>query len=235
MNADHARFMEDDASYVLGALSPTRRRLFEEHVAECELCRLAVVELASTGALLARVSPERALSLVGTPGPETEAEPDFALRARFVARAATRARRRRRLWWGSAVAAAAVVVAVVLVFAPAILQAGRAAQVVALENVTDAPLSATVELADVAWGTRIEMTCSYGDSLYADVPVAGWAYTLVVVATDGTTSELSTWRARPGTTARLGAGTELEREDIAAIEVRSLKTQKILLRAAVDG
>lgn len=234
MNPDHARFAQDDAAYVLGALSPARRRLFEEHLADCDQCRAAVVELASTGALLARVSPERALALIGEPDPAVD--PDPALRSRFVAHAAARGRRRRRVWWISATAAvAAVVVAVVLVVAPAIAPAGRDTQVVALENVTDAQLSATVELDEVAWGTRIEMTCSYGDSPYADVPAAGWPYALVVVATDGTTSELSTWRARPGTTARLGAGTELARADIAAIEVRSLKTQKVLLRATVDG
>lgn len=252
MNADHARFAEDDAAYVLGALSPTRRREFEEHLADCDACRAAVVELTSTTALLARVAPERASSLIGERGEADEAGPvrgadaagvgdaggggvpaGAALRARIVATATARARRRRRAWWASGLAAAAAaVVALVVVFTPAFAP-GRAAEVVALENVTDAPLSATVELADVAWGTRIEMTCRYDEAPYADVPADGWPYVLVVVAADGTTSELSTWRARPGTTARLGAGTELARDDIAAIEVRALTTQKVLLRAAI--
>ena len=45
MNPDHARFAEWDSAYVLGALSPSDRREFEEHLEICDLCARAVAEL----------------------------------------------------------------------------------------------------------------------------------------------------------------------------------------------
>ena len=104
-----------------------------------------------------------------------------------------------------------------------------AADVVALQPVADVPLTATVSLTDVAWGTRIEMECRYGTSSDPYAPDREWPYVLVVTSTDGETSELSSWRAGPGSTARLEAGTALDRDDIAAIEVRALDG-RVLLR-----
>ena len=34
----HDEFEHSDAAYVLGALSPSERRAFEEHLRECESC-----------------------------------------------------------------------------------------------------------------------------------------------------------------------------------------------------
>ena len=49
---------------------------------------------------------------------------------------------------------------------------------------------------------------------------------------DGSESELSTWQGRPGTTTRLDAGTVLKAGDIAAIEVRALDGDLVLLRGS---
>ncbi|WP_369375114.1 anti-sigma factor [Promicromonospora sp. Populi] len=58
------RYAEWDAAYVLGALSPSDRRAFEHHLAECDACRGAVAELAGLPGLLSTLTPAHAESLV---------------------------------------------------------------------------------------------------------------------------------------------------------------------------
>ncbi len=121
-------------------------------------------------------------------------------------------------------------IAIALTATSAFVPATRSEHVVALEPVADVSLTATVALSEAAWGTRLEMVCRYPDDAASEAPPEGWSYVLVVTADDGTTSELSTWRARPGSTTRLDAGTALDAGDIAAIEVRSIEGSRVLLR-----
>lgn len=256
MNADHARYDEWDAAYVLGALSAADRAEYEEHLAQCADCRAAIAEIAPTLGLLSRVAPERAESLLRpadaeTPAPDaagTAARGDVAHdasaanartqdtpapehRARVLSLAMARARRRRRAWTAGIAAAAVIVVGAVAVPIVA-TQLRPPSTTITLDQVIDAPLAATVNLTDVAWGTRIDMACDYGAE--GDAPADGWAYALVVVGRDGVESVLSTWRAHPGTTARLSAGTELAASDIAAVEIRSVDSGNVLMRSPVD-
>ncbi|MHC2998505.1 zf-HC2 domain-containing protein [Microbacterium sp. HJ5] len=232
MNPDHAHFAEWDAAYVLGSLSPGDRRAFEEHLATCEPCRAALADIAPTLGLLARVRADRAQSMLA--GSVQGEGPDASRRARIVELGARESRRRRRGWWAGGLAAAAVlVVAVVLAVTTAIAPALRGIQVVALEPLADLPITATVELSDAAWGTRIEMICRYTEPATGDGSDEGWPYALVVTGVDGTTSEVSSWRAYPGSTARLSAGTSLDADEIAAVEIRSVRSGKVLLRTEV--
>lgn len=227
MRTDHVYFADWDAAYLVRALDPADRRTYEAHLDECRLCREAVAELAPTLGLLARVAPDRAESLLDPAG---DVGPDPATRARIVAQGTRDARRRRTLGWIGGLAAAAVVAVVVAFAVTSIVAPVRSAdEVVALQPVTDVPLTATVALTEVAWGTRIEMECRYGANPDPYAPDKEWPYVLVVTSTDGTTSELSSWRAGPGSTARLEAGTALDRADIAAIEVRA-PDGRVLLR-----
>lgn len=57
------RFAEWDAAYVLGALSPSDRRAYERHLAECAACRAAVAELAGMPGLLGTLSAAHAEAL----------------------------------------------------------------------------------------------------------------------------------------------------------------------------
>ena len=230
MNPDHARFAEWDAAYVVGALSTSERRRFEDHLEDCVVCRQAIAEIAPTTGLLSRITPERAQSMLD-PAVD-ERWPDPAARARLVASAVADLRRRRRVRWaGGLAAAAAFAVAVVLAASIAIGPAWRGIRTVALEPIVDVPLTATVELVDVAWGTRIEMICRYEGVADAGWPAEGRPYGLYVTADDGSTSEVSSWRALAGATARLDAGTALNADDIASIEIRSLGSGKVLMRA----
>lgn len=230
---DHAQYAEWDAAYVLGALSSADRRRFETHLQDCDACRDSIVELAPTIGLLSRVAPDRAESLLDPP---TDEGPDVSRRGDLIALGVRQSRRRQRAWWAGAVAAAAaIIVAVVLAANLSIAPAIRNVQVVALAPVADLPLTATVELTDVAWGTRIEMTCRYTDDPDPNEPSAGRPYSLVIESKDGTTSEVSSWLAFPGSTARLGAGTALDPDQIAAIEIRSVKTGRVLMRSELSG
>ncbi|MFJ6533739.1 zf-HC2 domain-containing protein [Microbacterium sp. NPDC091662] len=229
MNAEHARYADWDAAYVLGGLSAADRAEYEAHVSQCAECRAAIAEITPIPGLLSRVAPERAESLLRVPDAEAPA-PEH--RARVLSLAAERARRRRRAWIVGIAAAAAIVVATVAV--PVIsTQLRPPSTTIALEQLRDAPLTASVSLTDVAWGTRLDMICDYGSE--GDAPADGWAYALVVVSDDGTESVLSTWRAHPGTTARLSAGTELPASDISAVEIRAVDSGTVLMRSSLDG
>lgn len=229
MNADHARYAEWDAAYVLGALSAADRAEYEAHLSQCAECRAAIAEIAPMPGLLSRIAPERAESLLRSSDIEAPA-PEH--RARVLSLAAARDRRRRRAWIAGTAAAAAIVIAAVAV--PVVTaQLRPPSTTIALEQVIDAPLTASVSLTDVAWGTRIDMICDYGAE--GDAPADGWAYALVVVGDDGSESVLSTWRAHPGSTARLSAGTELAASDIAAVEIRAVDSGTVLMRSPVDG
>lgn len=234
MNADHAQFAEWDVAFVLGGLSASDRRRFETHLHECETCRASIVDVAPTIALLARVTPERADSLLDRS--DGDDGPDVSRRPELIALGARDARRRRRTWWTAGLAAAAaLVVAIVLAVTLSIAPALRSARVVALEPVVDIPLTATVELFDVAWGTRLEMICRYPKTTDGEDASPGWPYALYITGTDGTTSAVSSWVALPGSTARIGAGTALASDQIAAIEIRSLDSGYVLMRTELPG
>ncbi len=221
----HERFSQWDAAYVLGALTAADRHAYEEHLDGCEQCRLAVAELAPTAALLSRLPAAQSERLEEGPGEHA--------RAGLVMLAEARARRRRRTIWALAIAAVVVVVAAVAV-PLAIGGLSRPTAVFALEEVADVPLTASVRLTDVAWGTRIELECAYPEVSGIDVPEGGWTYALAVVDADGTAATVSTWRAAPGTSARLSAGSALDVSDIAAIEIRTAKGT-VLMRHDVAG
>lgn len=231
MSPDHAHYAEWDSAYVLGALTPGERHDYEEHLEACESCRRAVAELAPMPGLLARLTPERTVRLLDEP------PAPLAPRAELLDAIRREDRRRRirrtRLWIASA-ATAAVVVLVAILVPLALLRPPAEARTIDFEAVADLPVSATATLTPVAWGTRIELDCGYDDAAAVDAPDDGWPYALYVIDHDGNTSEVSSWRADPGKTARLAAGTALDLDDIASLEIRSLGTGEVLLRG-LDG
>ncbi|WP_110589603.1 zf-HC2 domain-containing protein [Microbacterium suaedae] len=174
----------------------------------------------------------RSLGAVRKVNPLEPAVPgnDADARARIVDFASARHRRRRVV--GAVVGAAAVVALTAAIAIPLLVSGGSPedppGDTLALEAVVDVPVSASVALTDVPWGTRVDMTCRYEQMPGA--PADGWGYALVVVAADGTESELSTWRAYAGSTAELSAGTELSPDEIASIEVRSIANDAVLLQ-----
>jgi hypothetical protein len=226
VNAD--AFTLYDAAYVLGALSPTERREFEAHLKSCGPCTRAAGELAGLPALMSRVSVEQLEA-------EAQAPPETLLPS--LARAVRRERRRRRLAVGTAAAAAAVLVAVgagVLtgpdspsrppVASSASTPSGTAN--LALSAVARSRVTASARLVDVAWGTRIDLTCAYNSQGLDRRD--GRPYALVVVDRSGAAHQAATWKALPDRELTVMGASSLARRDIAAVEIRTLSGRAIL-------
>ncbi|WP_163507441.1 anti-sigma factor family protein [Fodinicola acaciae] len=222
----HDEFATFDAAYVLGALSSTDRRAYEQHLAECDICAKAVQELAGMPGMLAGV-PVSAVESSGFQEPEPAQVLPLLLRK--VSRD-----RRKRVWWfgGLTATAAALLVVLVLVIGVTIpnLQDGPPqAQGVAMEPVGDSPIRATVQLTNYDWGTEIRMHCSEGTG--RKYP-AGW-YKLTVTDRRGRTDQVGSWTAKPGQEiTNVVAPTWLTTTDISSVDVRNA-TDRILLHLSL--
>ena len=228
-------FTQDAAAYVLGALSPAERLEFERHLDGCDRCTRALGELAGLPGLLSRVDASVLESL-----PATEPVPASLLPA--LSRQVRRARRRRTL------AAAGLAGAAVAAIAPLVLglvgdgggdvplgpgsSTSPAAVGRDMEPVGDVPLRATITLEQVAWGTRLGVTCTYNpDGVEYSLPTAV-RYRLVVRTRDGGAEEVGSWRSEGRRTMRLAAATATVLADIESVEVRAPDGRVVLRLAA---
>ena len=84
----------------------------------------------------------------------------------------------------------------------------------------------------VAWGTRLDLICSYasGQDEYGASPSA--EYALVLRTRDGHDEQVATWRGLPGRTMRLSAATATSRSDIETVELRTAAGD-VVLRLAI--
>lgn len=209
-------FRHHDAAYVLGSLSPEDRAEFEEHLSECPSCATSVRELAGMPGLLAHVDVDAFTEPEPAPVPDT-------LLPRLLTE--VRRTRRRRMSIGVAVAAAAAAVVVGgTVAVPQILD--RPSETgVAMAQVTRTPLQARLTMDNVAWGTKLTLTCTYDAPVYGgEVP----SYALLIHTKDGRTEHVATWRAVPDKTTVLNAATEARPADIASVEVRTISGLPVL-------
>jgi hypothetical protein len=208
-------FEHEDAAYVLGALSHEDRLAYEEHLRTCARCSAAVAELAVLPGLLAR--------LPGLPAPAgaPEPPPDTVLPGLLARMRRSRSRRRT---WG---AVAAVATAAVLVIGTAVVTgqprsaAPPASGVpVTMVDVAGVPVTAELRLEDVAWGTRITMTCRY-DGPRPSGPYGPHSYQLVVVSVgDRSTQSVAQWQVLPGRDASVAGSTDLSPAEIAEVQLR---------------
>ena len=214
-------FAHDDAAYVLGALSPTQRRAFEEHLAGCETCARAVRDLAGLPGLLAGLGEASFRDPEDVPP-----VPDTMLPQ--LLREVRRRRRRTRVLGLAGLAAALVLVAVLVGMAlggrparpPAV-----AAPAQAMTQVDQDRLTASVSLQPVAWGTRMHLSCRYAGSWVEP----GVSYALVVHTVDGGEQQVATWRAVPDKTAVLDAATDADLDEITSVDVVITGTDHRLL------
>lgn len=219
-------FAHLDGSYVLGALSPTERLEFERHLAGCAECSHNVRELAGIPGLLAQVDLADIEDASVPPVPAT-------LLPSLVSDVRT-AQRRRSVWVGALAASVAAVAVGALAVATGL---GRGDEPVVaasptptatstvsklpMEAVGSSPVRADLALAGVAWGTRLEMTCSYGEGEDEYETTHGGTYALFVQTRDGRTEQVATWKGLPGRTMNLQAATAAQRKDIQRVEVRT--------------
>jgi hypothetical protein len=219
-----------DGVYVLGALPPEERLEFERHLRGCPVCARAVQQLAGLPGLLSQVSAEVLQS-----APADEPVPGTLLPA--LVREVRRGRRRRRWVTGLAAAAAVAVVGAVSVgvvtmndgdgaptAVPTASPSAREMTPVGAHGVTG-----WLALTSVAWGTRLDLTCSYepppeGYYHHAGPPT----YELVVHTRGGATEEVASWHGVPGRTMTITGATAASVDDIVSVEVRSAGGRPVL-------
>jgi hypothetical protein len=229
---DGDRFATWDAAYVLGSLSSAERREYESHLVTCDRCRAAVADISGIPALLAMLDVDDVRALE-----EEQPEPP-PLRPEVLKSVLDKVRwrrRRARLLTSAAVGLAAALLAVGLVIAvrPGIvgLQSGTdqtTAQQLPMDKLVDTPFSASISLSSFAWGTRIDMACTYGQWSSGEVPPPS-NLGMVVVGRDGSHTQIATWLGMSGATALPSGNTPVQATDIAAVQLVSTDSGKVLL------
>ncbi|MCW2756581.1 MAG: putative rane protein [Nocardioidaceae bacterium] len=212
-----------DGSYVLGSLSAAERLEFERHLDTCDACSRSVRDLAGLPGLLSRVDPTVVEGrTVAPPLPPT------LLPA--LLRGVRRGRRRRLTLAVSGMAAAAVLAAGLTAVVTHDDQPARpvaSAPARTMHPVAGAPVRATVALNGVPWGTKIDLTCTYGPRTGGyDLPTRA-TYALYVRTATGT-EQVGTWDAVRGATMHFSAGTATTPGDIQDVEVRTLSGRTVL-------
>jgi hypothetical protein len=223
---DDDRYVTWDAAYVLGSLSSDERREFEAHLKTCSRCQAAVAELSGIPALLSKLDSEEVESF------EQQAPPPQVLDSLLWR---MRAKRRRARWMtAGALAAAAVLLAVglLILVRPGTLGMGgdapqASAPSVEMSKVSETPINATISLTSYGWGTRIDMACTYGDWGQRDAPPQNLG--MVVVGRDGTHTQVATWLGVAGATALPSANTPMPMSEIAAVQLVSPDSGRVLL------
>jgi hypothetical protein len=199
-----------DGAYVLGALSDPDRIAFEAHLAGCDACTASVRELSDLPALLATV-PESALA---------DEAPPLSLLPALQRRARSSVRRRRWIISGVAAAAACVVALAVVVSWPT---SAPASHPVAMTAVAPAPITATADVRDVRWGTKIELVCRYHETSQPVRP-----YALVVVDRSGVHHDLGTWNLVPGKATTYQSGIALPRSQVKEVDITTVSGKPLL-------
>ncbi|SNY87517.1 Putative zinc-finger [Nocardia amikacinitolerans] len=223
-----------DAPYVLGSLTGSERREYEEHLARCADCRASVAELAGLPGMLALVPTDTALGMIGD-GAAPEAPPSVPDLLPKLA-AAEQRRRRRGRWaaFGGAVAAAAAAVAIAIpvLDTSTVTEPPVAEQVIAERSMSPlepTPISADFKLMADGDRARIVMSCTYGPS---DLRYT-YKYTLLVTGTDGKQLELDEWPAGPGTVLTVDRTIDMAPEQVQRVEIKSSATNKVILTGTV--
>jgi hypothetical protein len=94
-----------------------------------------------------------------------------------------------------------------------------------LVAVVPSPVTASVAMVPMAWGTRLDLRCDY----YASGGgTASREYTLVVHNRTGRSQQVAAWQALPGKELSLTAASSWHPRDIADVEVHTARGQALL-------
>jgi len=229
----------DVEAYVLGCLDEPERTAFEEHLGSCLTCRAAVDEVGVLPALLDLIPPDLVAQIAdqdpvtaAVPRPAAEQVPSSVLAGLlWSARREGALRRRRRLVAGALAVAVVVILALVVPASPIGL-VGRSTppsgQEFVLDAVAPSAVTASVSLTQVAWGTRIELECSYASAGPSGPYSSRVDYALVVVADDGSSEQVATWVAVPGRTITVPAASDQLLSRITSIRLLTSDGRTIL-------
>jgi len=212
-------YREWDAAYLLGALSETDRRAYEEHLRTCDECSAEIAYLAGVPAAMAALPTERALATI------TDEPPNLLP---GLVRSVERDRRKQRIKFGALATAIAVAAAVIgAVIAIPLTRDEPQGDYVVLAQTVSSKLSADARLVPERWGTTIEISCRYDELATPSERVRG--YELWVTDNTGKAQLIASWTSSPGTTVKPAATTKLQRNEIRALDIRSSETGRVLL------
>lgn len=227
----------DTGVYVLGALVPGEREVYERHLAGCETCRRDVAQLAVLPGLLSRLDAGTAEAIAGEGRPVAASAPETlvpaALSAARVARAVERRRTlRRALGMGLAAASLAALAGFGV---RAIEDTGDRGPSgpsvpVAMSSMRPvgavAPVTAEVGMVPYPGGTTVWMHCVYEGG----GPPIRWGFSLYVVPRAGGPGEqISTWTAGYRDDLTLAGSTRFTPDQIARIELRRANGEALLI------
>jgi hypothetical protein len=231
-------FAHDDGAYVLGALSPTERLAFKQHLAGCAECTRSVAALAGLPGLLGRV--DAAVLEASAEDAPVEEAPKTLLPA--LMGEVRRSRRRRTLLTAGIAAAAALAVVVPAGLwqlgddptppaGPGVSEPEESEEPVAelaMEPVGEVPVQATVSLEEVTWGTRVGLTCTYDpETVTYDLPPEA-DYELFVRTRAGRTEQVGSWHSVGGREMQIMAATARTPAELASVEVRTTDGRVVL-------
>lgn len=233
-------YREWDGAYVMGSLSPSERREYEQHLSTCASCTAEVTALVGMSGLLSGVPPEEAMALLpdpftpGLPGPPPSEVPASLLPNLLASAVRSRRRSRRRV--AVLVAAAAAVAATAALVVPWLF-ADRApeqpGQLVAMAQTVPSPITAEAVLYAEPWGTRIQVVCWYAQATKTTTaPPKVFHYALYVTDTSGADVQVASWTASAGSRSTPVATTGLMRDEIDSIDIRLVDTGTVLLQAS---
>ncbi len=232
-------FAEDAGAYVLGALSDADRAAFAEHLRGCAECRQAVADVEDLPGLLALVPAEGPVDPPASVLSGLLAEVERLEQADQLA--ARRAARGRRWWTGAGLAAAAaagVVLSGQLVPMPwtegGPVVVAAATTTVPLTSESDVPITASVDLTAVRWGTKVDVTCSYQVGQGGQY-TSGAEYALIVYDDAGGTEEVATWTVVPGVEMNVPAATATPLNQITRVEMVSVSGGAVVLSGVVSS
>jgi anti-sigma-K factor RskA len=204
------------ASYALGILDPSDRRLVAAHLPECAACRAALGEVAPLPGLLARVSAEDAAA-----GPPV---PSAAILARLVdAALAERSARRRRL----VSLAAAASIALAAGAGVAVVRATGGEPPGYTVAAAQGTVHASVRLTAISGGTALRLTLS------GVAPEQ--TCRLVAIAPDGHREVAASWTASYSGTAHIRGSAALPPTRITSLVVETFDDQTLVTLPAPAG
>jgi anti-sigma factor RsiW len=218
-----------DAAYVLGSLSPTDRREFEEHLGTCPFCSQAVAELSGMPALLSKVDGNTVASM--DVDDHTAELPN--LLPSLLTEVRQRRHRSRMVAWSSASVAAALLAVALFVgvaaHSPKSPPPQASVSALPMSQVGTTALASTVSLRNQHWGTFIDLNCVCLAPVYAHHD----RLAMVVVSRDGTHTQLATWTAEPGRTANPAGSISTPVDQITAVQVVSADNGQVLLQRSL--
>jgi len=229
--ADRHDYATWDAAYVLGSLSPSDRREFEAHLSVCPLCNQSVGELSGMPALLSKLDGDTVVAMDTNGAAAEPAAPN--LLPSLLSEVHRRRRRVRMAAWTTG-AAAAVLLSVGLFLSvaqqrPASSPPQAVVSALQMDQVGTKALASTVALSSRQWGTSIDLDCV----CLAPVTAHHDRLAMVVVGRDGSHTQLATWTANPGHTAKLAGTTSTPVEQIVQVQVVSADNGQVLLQRSL--